>query len=203
MKRFSVMLLLLLSLFLVSCDKTEEDEDVVKEITIETLGSALAVFDENNYQMDIAGSFYDQLETEVTIKFDGSKSLIIIDEYNEEYYVRDGRTLTSYVKDGDIYIKEELRSPKDEKFMIFNTMKKEMFDLKDKRFVMKEENYDVFLRTLEFDETQFIKSVTITLDDNDNIGLLSLIIEDDRDSYLWTFKLSKYGEVSIALPEVN
>lgn len=197
MKRFGVILLLLMSFMLVSCKPDEIEEDLRDPIEI-----GLAKFSENNYELKVDVFYYNELQQTIIIRVDDNKSQFVFDENNIDYYVREDDNLTSYLKDGNSYKVVTEQQPQNKDILLFNNLDKEWFNFNEdnSRFNLKADNLEDFSNILDLSEEFVVKSAYFKLNDQSYVDFLRVNLDHLGYNYYYEFNVSSYGEVTIELP---
>ncbi len=178
--------------------------NVVSEISSESLKNAFNVIGLKNHQMDVSILIYDEFEAMLTMKFDDNVSYLKEGNFVEEWYIRDGRQLTTIVKDGDNYLVTEEREPVQKGFLLFENLQSEWFTHTSGRdFEVKTANIEDLRLLFELNEDITIESMKVTLNEESRMETINIVFNENRDPYYMTIEFSNYGNVTINVPEVN
>lgn len=209
MKRFIALLLLGLSLTLVGCKRTPAEENPDNggnngtELTdSERLDAALLEFDNKNYQMDIEILRNGEIETSIQLRFEDNVSHYVEGEYVEEFYVRDNRNLTTYIKNYDKFEVSTSREPKDDAYLIFNQLDFNWFTVTNNSFVLKTNNFDDFFALFGFKEGFALEAASLELTTENFLSKLTYEFSlEDETTYQVTHEFTNWNNVSITLPQ--
>lgn len=176
----------------------------VYALNLDSLGNAFKVIGQKNYQMDISILIYNEFQALLTLQFDNNVSYLKEGEFIEEWYVREGRELTTIIKDGDNYLVSEERDPVDRGFLLFDNLDKEWFmHLKDSEFRIKNDHIEDARALFEISETISIDSISVILGEDLRVERFTVVFSENRDPYYMYIDFSNYGNVSIDVPEVK
>lgn len=196
------------SIMLIACDEKEDPgtgngDDIDFIPTINLLEEALTEFDGNNYELKIDVNYYNQTKGTLYIKVDGKITHFVINDDNDEYYVREGRNLISYVRDGDKYVVEENRVSQNSELLLFNNLDANWFEVENEKFVVPAENLENIEGLLTLDEDFKVVKATLEISEEGKVTFLEIEFDHLGYVYFYRFYVSNFGEVSIVLPEVN
>lgn len=196
------------SIMLIACDEKEDPgtgngDDIDFIPTINLLKEALTEFDGNNYELKIDVNYYNQTKGTLYIKVDGNITHFVINDDNDEYYVREGRNLISYVRDGDKYVVEENRVSQNSELLLFNNLDANWFEVENEKFVVPAENLENIEGLLTLDLDFKVVKATLEISEEGKVTFLEIEFDHLGYVYFYRFYVSNFGEVSIVLPEVN
>lgn len=162
-------------------------------------------FENNNYQNNTKIYYYDELEEEAILKYDGDKSSYQ-DSNVHEIYVEKNGVIEVYLEQGNGWKKLQDQTLKDG-YDIFSYFKNDAFNKDGQSYELKNENLDLLNEyfTLEL-QTEFkLLSLEITVN-NGKITGLNYVIEIERDNFMHKHTVdmafSNFGDISLTVPTV-
>lgn len=194
------------SFLLIACDDIDYNDNGNEQpdvLTIEDLKVALQKFDDKNYELKVVINYYNQTEATLYIRVDGDITHFIINEDNDEYYVRDGRNLLAYIKDGNKYYVETINERQNKELLLFNNLDENWFEIKDDIFVLEATYLPEIKAIVNLGDDYEIDAVKLELSDDGTLSFLEIKLDRLGYVYYYRFNVGKYGEVSLELPEVN
>lgn len=211
-KIFTAIFVLLLAFTLVACKKDTggnnnngdngNNNGETPLTDLEKLELGLGLFESKNYQINIQILRDDSEEATITVKFDNNKSHYFEDAYTEEFYVRDNRNLTTYIKVFDKWEINTERKPYDEQYQVYNKFELDWFTFEANLFVLNEDNLNDFWVLFNYPEDFVLEGANLSLNSSNQLQSLTFIFSIDEVKYEVVQTFINWGTTTVILPEV-
>lgn len=181
----------------------DDDENPIQLTPEERLGKSLELFGDKNYQINIKIMREEVEEANITLKVDNNKSHYYETNSVEEYYERDNRNLTIYVKNFDEWTITIGRQPIDENYQIYNKFAMNWFDYENNTFTLKETNLADFWSLFNYPEDFIIVSSSLVISESNQLESLNIMFTNDEVNYEIIQTFTNWNETTVTLPEVS
>lgn len=181
----------------------DDDENPIQLTPEERLGKSLELFGDKNYQINIKIMREEVEEANITLKVDNNKSHYYETNSVEEYYERDNRNLTIYVKNFDEWTITTGRQPIDENYQIYNKFAMNWFDYENNTFTLKETNLADFWSLFNYPEDFIIVSSSLVISESNQLESLNIMFTNDEVNYEIIQTFTNWNETTVTLPEVS